>query len=242
MPDKIFKLQPVASESLNIVFNSSPRSVVHRLYCLWGSEGSDLPALALRCTILKFEILMLLSYHIISYHNSVRVEFQCKWFNLNQFAFGPQVATRAIFWTFFSFIFVAKEATCIWMPKLKTRILDLFKEVIDVLRAWLHDHTLLVSYENMGSILLGWSRTMQHNIRQNLCAKPCGAYDDCHHVTIYNYKLPNPASQWQHWSLAVNVPIYIYIYTCNISYTSAMTGWWFQPLWKILVKMGIVPK
>ena len=41
--------------------------------------------------------------------------------------------------------------------------------------------------------------------KQHLYAKPCGAYDGYYMLSPCNYALPNPASQWQHWSLAVNV-------------------------------------
>lgn len=96
------------------------------------------------------------------------------------------------------------------MPKLKARILNLFEEVIDVLRAWLrwlHDHTLLVSYENMGSFFCcnGLKQNHVTHQKQHLYAKPCGAYDGYYMLSPCNYALPNPASQWQHWSKAVNV-------------------------------------
>ena len=49
---------------------------------------------------------------------------------------------------------------------------------------------------------------MQNHVthqKQHLYAKPCGAYDGYYMLSPCNYALPNPASQWQHWSLAVNV-------------------------------------
>ena len=121
-----------------------PESVVHKWHCLVGVLRDQV----CRFACLGTKILVIILQSALSFRNDlIYFDSICIW--------SSWVAAQRISWTFFSFIFVAKEATRIWMPKLKARILNLFEEVIHVLRAWLHDHTLLVSYEKMECILLG---------------------------------------------------------------------------------------